>query len=410
MTRSLFTTSTGLCACIFLFALSVLSSTAGTWQGKEITKDGVIHVQNPATPIEKPSTLKPTERWRVGGDDESDEVIFGVLSGVTVDDDGNVYLLDSQLNVIHVYSSSGEFMRTIGREGEGPGEFRKPRGIFVTGEGRIAVVQRMPGKIILLTPEGDAAGNHPIPEQDGTMIFSGGARAGDRMVLATESTGRSDAGSVKVDHGLIGIDAQGNQNASYWKGTESLNFQKPVFDEKQMNPAPSWATGPAVQVFNGDGTPDRVIERDFELRKRSDTEKEWRSPTIAIVTSSGEIKNQVIKSETDRTIQGIYPQPNGDLWVLSSRGAFDVADDEIGTFDVFDKEGRFCRQITLKGDGNLDYDGFYFIGDNLFVLLRQTTARGSLSASAAEGEEEPEEAEPMSVICYDIGSIVQGKR
>jgi hypothetical protein len=202
-----------------------------------------------------------------------------------------------------------------------------------------------------------------------------------------------------------------------------LNFQKPVFDEKQMNPAPSWATGPdgrvylsdhfddySVQVFNGDGTPDRVIERDFELRKRSDTEKEWRSPTIAIVTSSGEIKNQVIKSETDRTIQGIYPQPNGDLWVLSSRGAFDVADDEIGTFDVFDKEGRFCRQITLKGDGNLDYDGFYFIGDNLFVLLRQTTARGSLSASAAEGEEEPEEAEPMSVICYDIGSIVQGKR
>jgi hypothetical protein len=160
-----------------------------------------------------------------------------------------------------------------------------------------------------------------------------------------------------------------------------------------------------VQVFNGDGTPDRVIERDFELRKRSDTEKEWRSPTIAIVTSSGEIKNQVIKSETDRTIQGIYPQPNGDLWVLSSRGAFDVADDEIGTFDVFDKEGRFCRQITLKGDGNLDYDGFYFIGDNLFVLLRQTTARGSLSA-----REEPEEAEPMSVICYDIGSIVQGKR
>jgi hypothetical protein len=351
----------------------------------------------------------------VGGDDENDKVIFGVLSGVAVDDDGNVYLLDSQLNVIHVYSSSGEFMRTIGREGEGPGEFRKPHGIFVTGEGKIAVVQRLPGKIILLTPDGDAAGNHPVPEQDGTMIFSGGARAGDRIVLATESMGRSDAGSIKVDHGLIGIDARGNQNASYWKRTESLNLKKPVFDEKRMTPAPSWATGPdgrvflcdhfddyAVKVFNGDGTTDRVIERDFELRKRSDKEKEWRGPTIAIVTSSGEIKNRVIRSETDRTIQCIYPRPNGDLWVLSSRGAFDAADDEIGTFDVFDKEGRFYRQITLKGDGNLDYDGFYFIGTSLFVLLRQTTARGSLSASAAKDDEEPEEAEPMSVICYDV--------
>jgi sugar lactone lactonase YvrE len=268
----------------------------------------------------------------------------GVLSGVAVEDNGDVYLLDSQLNAIHVYSSNGEFVRTIGREGEGPGEFRGPGGLFVTGDGEIAVIQRMPGKIVLLTPKGDAAGNHPVPEQDGAMMFSGGVGAGDQLVLATEAVERSDAGNAAVNYGLIRIDSQGNQNANYWKGAESLNFQKPVFDEKQMNPAPFWGVGAdgrvfisdhfddyAVQVFNGDGTPNRIIERDFELRKRSDTEKEWRSPTIAIVTSSGEIKNQVIKSKTDRTIQGIYPQPNGDLWVLSSRGAFDAAADEIGS-------------------------------------------------------------------------------
>lgn len=410
---------------IFLLAVSFFAAAAdaGSWQGNEVTKDGIIHVQNPATPAEKPSTLTPSERWRVGGDDESDEVIFGVLRTVATDDAGNVYLLDSQLNEVQVYSPQGEYLRTIGREGEGPGEFRRPGGMFITGDGRIAVMQMMPGRIILLTPDGEGAGNHPIPEQDGMMMFTGGSRAGDSVVLATQAMGPSGGGGFTVTSALIRIDSQGKETAKYWEKTDSRNMNNLVFDEREMGGGPIWGAGPdgrvftcdefdgyKVRVWNPDGTADRVIEREFKLRKRSDEEKDWRGPRIAVRTGEGDLKTEVIKSETDRTVQAIYPQSNGDVWVLSSRGAFDAGEDEIGTFDVFDKTGKFTQQITLKGEGNLDHDGFYFSGDNLFVLLGQVSARRSEVGGPAAGDDEPKEAEPMSVICYDIGTIVQSKR
>jgi hypothetical protein len=91
------------------------------------------------------------ELWRVGGDSESEEDLFGVISDIDIDATGEVYLLDSQLSEVKVYSKDGEYLRSLGREGEGPGEFRRPAAMFFTDDGKVAVVQMMPGKIVLLS-------------------------------------------------------------------------------------------------------------------------------------------------------------------------------------------------------------------------------------------------------------------
>jgi len=146
-----------------VLAFGAATSTAlAAWSGKEVTEDGVTHVMNPKTPVEKPETIKLTEQWRIGGDD--DEEIFGVITAIIADDAGNLYMLDSQLNEIKVYSANGEYLRTIGREGEGPGEFRGAFNIFMMPDGNVGVLQAFPPKIILLTPQGDPAGEYPLPE------------------------------------------------------------------------------------------------------------------------------------------------------------------------------------------------------------------------------------------------------
>jgi hypothetical protein len=43
---------------------------------------------------------------------------------LVVDSHGNIYVADYQPTVIKVYDSSGKFLRTIGRQGSGPGEFQ----------------------------------------------------------------------------------------------------------------------------------------------------------------------------------------------------------------------------------------------------------------------------------------------
>ena len=75
-------------------------------------------------------TVQLEEIWRVGGEDD-EEILFGVVAFGVLDEEGNMYLLDSQLSQVLVINPEGELIDTLGREGEGPGEMRQPTGIFL---------------------------------------------------------------------------------------------------------------------------------------------------------------------------------------------------------------------------------------------------------------------------------------
>ncbi len=107
-----------------------------------------------------------------------------------------------------------------------------------------------------------------------------------------------------------------------------------------------------------------------------------------------------IPSTTDRDIQALFARPDGTLWVLNSRGAFDQPDEILATFDVFDADGSFLHQVALKGEGNFYDDGLRLVGDRLFVLRG---LRAAERAESGDGEED-EDAEPMSVTCYRLSS------
>jgi len=284
----------GLCL-LMLTAMAPSATAAGAWTGKEVMQDGVLHVQNPASPIEQPTTLTPKELWRVSGD-EDDEFLFGVLSEITCDDEGNIYLLDSQLNVVMVFSPGGEYLRSIGREGEGPGEFRRASDLFMTADGNVAVMQRMPGKIVVLTPEGEPVGELPVPqtEDGGMQLFAGGIRAGDHVVLHTNRFMRHDDG-FEVSSSIVAVDGDGNKTAGYFENSEKNDFANMTFDERTGMGALVWTAGSdgrvytsevfdeySFNVWKADGTIDRVIEREYKARERSEKEMERNAPRIII--------------------------------------------------------------------------------------------------------------------------------
>jgi hypothetical protein len=364
-------------AALFAAVTALSATNAPATDIQEITRDGVLHVLNPSQPLEQPAGLETRELWRIGGDDD-DDVVFGVIDDVAMDDAGNVYLLDIQLSEVLVLTVDGEIIRTIGREGEGPGEFRRPNGLFVAPSGDIAVVQRMPGRIVLLTPDGLPAGTYPVPAaDDGIQFFDGAMRAGDQVVVAPQSFSRRETG-FDITAALIRVDAQGNQTAGYFEQSVSRDFASMEFDEKELRGAPVWSAAPDGRVFVNDnfdaysvrvwkpaGTLDRVIEREYGHRVRSEEEITRRTPRMRFGRRGhrGGNRPEVTPSKTDRDVLELFPRDDGTLWVLSGRGAFDAPGGSIASFDVFDAEGRFVRQFTLPGDGDYDEDGFHIVGD-----------------------------------------------
>lgn len=64
-----------------------------------------------------------------GQEGEEAEGRLNKPTNLTIDQDGNVYVVDTVLCVVFVYSPDGQFLRTIGSPGDIVGQFSRPKGI-----------------------------------------------------------------------------------------------------------------------------------------------------------------------------------------------------------------------------------------------------------------------------------------
>jgi hypothetical protein len=88
----------------------------------------------------------------------------GTIGGITdllVAPNGSIYLADQLANGVHVVGSDGRFVRTIGREGQGPGEFRRP-GSLVVWRDTLGVLDRGNNRLQLLSLDGEPLVTHAI--------------------------------------------------------------------------------------------------------------------------------------------------------------------------------------------------------------------------------------------------------
>ncbi len=79
------------------------------------------------------------EVYRVGSLSGADWEQFGYVYEVAFDGAGQLYILDVQSSLITVVGPDGQFRRTFGGPGEGPGEFRSPLALAVFRDGRVVV-------------------------------------------------------------------------------------------------------------------------------------------------------------------------------------------------------------------------------------------------------------------------------
>ncbi len=388
------------------------------WTGQIQTTDGIIHVSNPSTPIQPPETIELEQLWRI--DESNDGTIFGSIKNIVVDDEGTAYILDTQLKEVVVYDANGRFLQTIGREGDGPGEFRYPNNIFITPDRRIGVVQVVPGKIHMFKPNGDPLPDYQLPElsEDGMFYIRTAVWTPGGVVIHRYQCPMTDDGGLIIIYALIAVDEQGIEFAHFHDHRSIRRAPNNKRFEESYGPVPAdWSVGPAgrvavrtkyddyqLTIHNATGEVDRVVTRSYKSRKRR---TEARNALQNYYDELYEGRNwrgnigpiEYVMHENDADIQELFIRGDGLLWVLTSRGAYDAPHGELGTFDIFDDDGRFIRQVTLLGEGDYWDDDFFVSGDRLFVV---TNVGADIPGWERAGEDNADKNRERSVICYKL--------
>ena len=129
---------------------------------------------------DRPLTAEFVEVFRVGGMDPPDWAQFGTPPRLGFDGAGNLFVLNPAVGVVAVLGRDGGLVRTLGRSGDGPGEFRGPRDIYVWRDGTVAVADPGAGTYVVFAPDGSfdrqvnmSAG---LVANYGMMAFRSGAR------------------------------------------------------------------------------------------------------------------------------------------------------------------------------------------------------------------------------------------
>jgi hypothetical protein len=102
-----------------------------------------------------PTLVPGTEEvFRIGTVSGGSWEAFSRLAAAGFDARGNLYLLDGGDRKLTVVDSDGNFVRTIGRAGDGPGEFRSPQDMAVFPDGRVVVSDMAHRGLLLFSADG----------------------------------------------------------------------------------------------------------------------------------------------------------------------------------------------------------------------------------------------------------------
>ena len=396
-----------------LFALSLfpLPATADT-------------VANPDAPAEGLVQADLDELFTLGGYSEADEEFFGVVANAIVDEAGNTYLLDEQLCEVRVFDADGNYVRSFGREGEGPGEFRSARDMLLLPDGQVGVIYGQQSRLAMFGLDGTIGEDRALMPEGTRFSFLMGAQSRGGRVVLQQHASTINGSEMTSTGSMVALDADLNLTHTYSEHSRTQKLDGPnisisissddfsnawvLLDDGSLavNESPEEYR---IDILGPDGEALRTITRDYEPLRRSDEEMDRlrRERRERHEAGRGDDDPDDIDPFYD-VILSMHVGPDGQLWVMTGRGRFGegVPEDTLGTFDVFDAEGRFVRQVSIDVPFLGGSDEFEFIDDRLFLYEESRDARTSMYAGYGmeiqTDQETDGEIEPLTIWCWRI--------
>jgi hypothetical protein len=156
----------------------------------------------------------------IGTRDGALEYTFSRIPSLAVMQDGSIVVSDAVAQELRVYAANGTYVRTLGRRGEGPGEFAAPPMIADIAADTVFAFDSRSARLTLISLDGELVGEVPLRSEglgrveavirrdDGTYVMQspwipsdGGPTESHEMRAELDSVAvlRTDAGGALID-------------------------------------------------------------------------------------------------------------------------------------------------------------------------------------------------------------------
>jgi hypothetical protein len=315
--------------------------------------------------------LEFVEDMVFGSNDEEDEgVLYGPID-FSVDEKGNVFVLDFRLRCIKKFNRKGKHVKTFSRSGQGPGELVRPRNMTVTPKGNVVVFDLTGNRFSVFGKDGDFIDMHR---------FQGGVRqlvaAPDGSIMALFrflDPGWERKGALyKIIRFSPDLRTHTEIDSAYvraeqvvYESDESLvNVRSPYVERPFFVVAPTGELiighsgeyvlrilSPELEVIHHiNGKNDRIKVTDEDKNEYYDTFKND-EPNMQIM-----VKNNVKFPKYKPAFKAISVDHEGYILVELYKEA---TIDDASVFDVYTSDGEFVNRVEIRNPGGLK-DGYAY--------------------------------------------------
>jgi hypothetical protein len=291
---------------------------------------------------------------------------------MAVDKQGDIYVVDDGNTRIQVFDKEGKYLRTIGRRGQGPGEFRSPQNVFVNNQnGEIYVPDFRSIKVF--ASNGDYLRTIPLESYNRSYcISSGGAIIGEvdkltfdenniiktRKFFASLRFINSNDGSEttiasypdqrsKIIEGRIGKFSHGYEHIFHMCAIGPQTFVYGFSSDYELNIIDS--TGKILFKIQKESSPLSISNKEKDAVR-----EQYRDSPIKNVNN--------IPFPKHKPYYG-YILADGD-WIFVMQYKSPQDQREVWPVDVFDKQGYYLYKSTFSVRPKLIKNGFVYLIDS----------------------------------------------
>jgi len=309
----------------------------GEWKGDIEVRDGITIVKNPKEPIYSRDVLSLKEELSLGEVTKYQSLFYAVKE-LDVDDEENIYVLDWMAGHIVVFSQKGDVLRTIGRKGQGPGEFERPMDISIFGNH--LMVHDLERGISSFTLKGEFIKS--ITSIDILSIWDFYCDSlGNIVVQNSPVFDPQNPKQVyrKYDHNMKMIFQFAESPRSGGLGPNNpFGAIGSIALDREDNIIFGYPKDYIIEVFNANGKLIRKIEREYSPLKLTNLDRRE-------MKEANPGRADIDYPKYKPPFRRFFIDDEGRIYV----GTWEKPDRSKSYYDIFNPEGKYLAKIGLKG-------------------------------------------------------------